>query len=86
MNWARWDFFALESLLDPDGLRVMWAWCTQSKRHAEVDRERDVNAPMRGNIQPAIESLRELNLPKDGILRIRPLRELGQLRSNQNRK
>ena len=84
MNWARWDFFALESLLDPDGFRVMWAWCTQSKRHAEVDRERDFNPLMQGNIQPAIESLpREFNLPKDGILRIRPLRELGQLRSNQ---
>ena len=27
MNWKDWNFFAPESLLTPDGRRVMWAWC-----------------------------------------------------------
>ena len=39
---------------------------------------------MKGKIQPSIQSLpRELNLPKDRMLRIRSLRELGQPHSNQ---
>jgi beta-fructofuranosidase len=65
MNWKDWDFFAPESLLTPDGRRVMWAWCN-----------------MKG-AQTAIQSLpRELSLPEDGVLRIKPLRELEQLRYN----
>ena len=56
----------------------------QGKRHAEVGRERDLDALMKGKIQPSIQSLpRELNLPKDRMLRIRSLRELGQPHSNQ---
>ncbi|HEV7406196.1 MAG TPA: glycoside hydrolase family 32 protein [Chthoniobacteraceae bacterium] len=61
------DCFAPESVLTPDGRRVMWAWCF--------------------TLDPAInlKSLqtlpRELSLPADGILRIKPLRELETLRS-----
>ena len=63
MNWRKWDFFAPESLLTPDGRRVMWAWCRLE------------------GAQSAIQSLpRELDLPKDGVLRIKPLRELEKLR------
>ena len=63
MNWNKWDFFAPESLLTPDGRRVMWAWCRLP------------------GAQSAIQSLpRELSLPKDGVLRIKPLRELESLR------
>ncbi len=63
MNWKDWNFFAPESLLAPDGRRVMWAWCR-------------LDAP-----QTAIQSLpRELSLPADGVLRIKPLRELKKLR------
>jgi len=66
MNWHGWDFFAPESVLTHDGRRVMWAWC-----HLEGDLP----------IQTAIQSLpRELSLPEDGVLRIRPLRELERLR------
>jgi len=85
MNWARWDFFAPESLLTPDGRRVMWAWCTPWVNDMQkVGRKQDFDALMEGKIQPGIQSLpRELNLPKDGMLRIKPLRELEQLRSNQ---
>jgi sucrose-6-phosphate hydrolase SacC (GH32 family) len=75
MNWRRedqtfaepWrDFFAPESVLTPDGRRVMWAWlCTL---------DRAINGK-------TIQSLpRELSLPADGVLRIKPLRELESLR------
>ncbi len=63
MNWRGWNFFAPESVLTPDGRRVMWAWCK-------------LDFPQTG-----IQSLpRELSLPDDGVLRIKPLRELQQLR------
>lgn len=66
MNWQAWDFFAPESLLPPDGRRVMWAWC---------------NMP---GAQTGIQSLpRELSLPEDGVLHIKPARELEALRSNE---
>jgi sucrose-6-phosphate hydrolase SacC (GH32 family) len=81
MNWRRdeqslygrppWrvDFFAPESLLTPDGRRVMWAWlATLGKTDGKMDGR-------------TIQSLpRELSLPADGILRIKPLRELETLR------
>ena len=68
MNWKDWHFFAPESLLTPDGRRVMWAWCRLE------------------GAQSAIQSLpRELSLPEDGVLRIRPLRELERLRGDEMR-
>lgn len=81
MNWRRenqslfsrqsWraDFFAPESVLTPDGRRVMWAWCST------IDRDDGRMSEL------TIQSLpRELSLPEDGVLRIRPLRELESLR------
>jgi len=66
MNWKDWNFFAPESLLTPDGRRVMWAWCRLE------------------GAQTAIQSLpRELSLPTDGVLRIKPLRELQKLRYDE---
>ncbi len=68
MNWHAWDFFAPESVLTPDGRRVMWAWCNL------------------GHPQSGIQSLpRELSLPADGVLRIKPLRELEKLRHAHRR-
>ena len=59
-------FFAPESVQAPDGRRVMWAWLALP--------EGDIN-------YRTIQSLpRELSLPSDGILRIKPLRELESLR------
>jgi len=83
MNWRRdeqslfgpppWrvDFFAPESLLTPDGRRVMWAWCaTIGMSDGRMSSK-------------TIQSLpRELSLPADGVLRIKPLRELETLRSD----
>jgi beta-fructofuranosidase len=69
MNWKDWNFFAPESLLTPDGRRVMWAWC---------------NVKASDSAQSAIQSLtRELSLPTDGVLRIKPLRELEKLRYDE---
>ena len=76
MNWRRpdqsiyetiyRDFFAPESVLTPDGRRVMWAWL--ASLNDEI-------------YQRTIQSLpRELSLAEDGSLRIRPLRELESLR------
>lgn len=65
------DVFAPESLLTPDGRRVMWAWLfAQSTLRVSP------------NWQEVISLPRELSLPEDGILRIKPLRELEQLRHN----
>ncbi|MCF7674072.1 MAG: GH32 C-terminal domain-containing protein [Akkermansiaceae bacterium] len=64
MSWNGNNFFAPESVLTKDGRRVMWAWL--------------LNLP----VAPCgVQSLpRELELPADGVLRIRPLRELECLR------
>lgn len=81
MNWRRenqslfgmkqWrvDYFAPESLLTPDGRRVMWAWlATLGKNDGSMDKR-------------TIQSLpRELSLADDSTLRIKPLRELETLR------
>jgi beta-fructofuranosidase len=84
MNWRReaeqaifgmgdaWrvDCFAPESVLTPDGRRVMWAWCASLGRDDhQMDRRTVQSLP------------RELSLSgEDGTLRIRPLRELESLR------
>ncbi len=81
MNWRRenqslygmkeWrvDYFAPESLLTPDGRRVMWAWLASvGQANGAMDKR-------------TIESLpRELSLAADATLRIKPLRELETLR------
>jgi beta-fructofuranosidase len=75
LNWRRddqpvWgvrqrtDYFAPESVLTGDGRRVLWAW---------------IRSPHLLN--KTIQALpRELNLPADGILRFKPIRELEALR------
>lgn len=86
MNWAAWDFFAPESLLTPDGRRVMWSWCTPMvvKRFQKDGRKRDFQSLLKGKLQTGIQSLpRELSLSEDGTLLIKPLRELKKLRSEE---
>ena len=64
MSFGSNQFFAPESVLTRDGRRVMWAWL--------------LNMPI---APTGVQSLpRELELPDDGVLRIRPLRELATLR------
>ncbi len=85
LNWAAWDFFAPESLLTPDGRRVMWAWCTPWVNDMQrVKRTKNFDRLMNEKLQPGIQSLpRELSLDDNGMLMIKPLRELAQLRTNQ---
>jgi len=70
MSWNGNNFFAPESVLAKDGRRVMWAWL--------------LNVP----VAPCgVQSLpRELELPGDGVLRMRPLRELEKLRYDRIQK
>ncbi len=79
MNWRRedqpvfglfqrTDFFAPETVLTPDGRRVMWAWLTSVGNNGQL-------------LNKTIQSLpRELSLSPDGELRIEPLSELDSLR------
>jgi beta-fructofuranosidase len=88
LNWARWDCFAPESLLTKDGRRVMWAWCTPWVNDMQrTDRKKNFDRLLNNaNFQQGIQSLpRELSLPKDGVLRIKPLRELEELRQGRKR-
>ncbi len=64
MTWNGNNFFAPESVLTKDGRRVMWAWLL----HLPI-------APSGVQALP-----RELELSDDGVLRIRPLKELESLR------
>jgi sucrose-6-phosphate hydrolase SacC (GH32 family) len=76
MNWAGAECFAPESLLTPDGRRVMWAWCAP----------RGARRPLGKNLQTGIQSLpRELSLSDDSKLLIQPLRELKKLRTDEQR-
>ena len=87
-NWARWDFFAPESVLTKDGRRVMWAWSTPWINNMQkTDRKKNFDDLLKKNLfQQGIQSLpRELSLPGDGVLRIKPLRELEQLREGRQR-
>lgn len=79
MNWRRegqpdhlyMNYLAPESVLTPDGRRVMWAWLATLEE--KIDKK-------------SIQSLpRELSLKKDGTLKISPLRELNSLRYNENK-
>jgi sucrose-6-phosphate hydrolase SacC (GH32 family) len=77
LNWAAWDLFAPESLLTPDGRRVMWAWSTPGVFvDQRVERSKSFDRLVK-ELQSGIQSLpRELSLDDDGMLEIRPLREL----------
>ena len=62
-------YFAPESMLTPDGRRVMWAWLFPDEN---------------GTIPQGLQSLpRELELPSDGKLRMKPLTELRTLRYDE---
>ena len=67
MSFGNNMFFAPESMLTRDGRRVMWAWLLRLPA-----------APTGVQCLP-----RELELPKDGVLRIKPLRELQGLRHDR---
>jgi sucrose-6-phosphate hydrolase SacC (GH32 family) len=81
MNWVHRDVFAPESLLTPDGRRVMWAWCLLNNSGSQKLEGRDFSA-LEKRQPTGIQTLpRELSLCKEGTLEIRPLRELEKLRT-----
>jgi beta-fructofuranosidase len=71
MNFAkdgpRQGYFSPETVLTPDGRRVVWTWIRDMPLNPE-----------------GVQALpRELELPEDGVLRMKPLRELVKLRFDQ---
>ena len=85
-NWAKWDYFAPESLLTKDGRRVIWGWCDPGNCGEQLVKARKgfKHLRERGIIQFGIQSLpREVSLSKDGTLIIKPLTELAMLRKNK---
>jgi beta-fructofuranosidase len=59
MNWKDWNFFAPESLLTPDGRRVMWAWCRLGVAQSAIQSlPRELSLPADGVLR--ITPLREL--------------------------
>jgi len=59
MNWHGWDFFAPESVLTPDGRRVMWAWCNLGHPQSGIQSlPRELSLPADGVLR--IHPLREL--------------------------
>jgi beta-fructofuranosidase len=74
MSWADNTFFAPESLLDPKGRRIMWAW---------VFDHRDDEVKRASGWSGTFSLPRELSLGEDNRLRMRPVEELKQLRYNE---
>lgn len=71
MNWPGGTFFAPETLVDPRGRRILWAWVLDRRAGPAIQ---------------ASGSSGEMSLPRvlswnaDGTLRIEPAEELAQLR------
>ena len=66
------------AVIKKGGLNFAPPWVNGMQK---VGRKKNFDALMKGKIQVGVQSLpRELSLPKDRVLRIKPLRELEQLR------
>ncbi len=74
MSWTDNLYFAPESLLTPDGRRVMWAW---------IFDQRSGEARLASGWSGELALPRELTLGDDSRLRVRPLDELKRLRYNE---
>ena len=74
MTFADNTYFAPESLLSPDGRRVMWAWLFDARSRDEV---------MKSGWSGMMSLPRELFLKKDNTMGMRPVKELRSLRYNE---
>ena len=72
MNWPGANFFAPESLVDDKGRRIFWAWVTDP-------RLRTTQLATGSGTQSLP---RVMSLDKDGVLLIKPVKELETLRRN----
>ena len=79
MNWGGGSCFAPESMIDPKGRRIMWAWAIDSRFKWDNHQEIIENVGWSGTMTMP----RVLSLGEDGTLRIQPVEELKTLRSNQ---
>ena len=78
MNWGGGACFAPESMVDPKGRRIMWAWAIDSRFKWDNHQEIIENVGWSGTMTMP----RVLSLGQDGTLRIQPVEELKTLRSN----
>lgn len=78
MNWGGGSCFAPESMIDPKGRRIMWAWAIDSRFKWDNHQEIIQNVGWSGTMTLP----RVLSLGEDGTLRIEPVEELQTLRSN----
>jgi beta-fructofuranosidase len=74
MSFADNTYFAPESLLTPDGRRVMWTWLFDARNNDEVKKS---------GWSGMMSLPRELYLRKDNTLGMRPVAELRTLRYNE---
>ncbi len=74
MSWADNLYFAPESLLTPDGRRVLWAW---------IFDQRSGETRLASGWSGELALPRELTLGDDSRLRMRPVEELKRLRYNE---
>ena len=78
MNWGGGACFANESMVDPQGRRIMWTWAIDSRFKWDNHEEIIENVGWSGTMTLP----RVLSLGSDGALRIQPVEELKILRSN----
>jgi len=78
MNWGGGACFAPESMVDPQGRRIMWAWAIDSRFKWDNHKEIIETVGWSGTMTLP----RVLSLGEDGTLRIEPIEELKTLRSN----
>lgn len=74
MTFADNTYFAPESMLTPDGRRVMWAWLFDARNREEV---------LKSGWSGMMSLPRELYLKDDNTMGMRPIRELNSLRHNE---
>ena len=74
MSWVDNLYFAPESLLTPDGRRVLWAW---------IFDQRSGETRLASGWSGELALPRELALGNDNRLRMRPIEELKRLRYNE---
>ena len=74
MSWVDNAFFAPESLLDPTGRRIMWAWIFDG---------REPLARQASGWSGTMSLPRVLTVGDDGLLRMKPIEELVALRYNE---
>ncbi len=80
MSWKDREFFAPESLADPKGRRIMWAWLINPRGPRSPSESPESAAQAAAGWSGEMSLPRVLWLGEDGTLRMRPVPELEVLR------